>query len=314
VSPRARRAARWAVALGIAAILVAVLDVGEILARLAAADLRLAVPALAGLVAVHLVAVASWQRLTANLAGDELDWPTAVRLYYAALAVGTVTPANIGADVYRVTALGDRSAFGRLTRVVVIQRLTSLAAVVYLGIVGSLALPIDGLGPFVILVGVLGALLTVGVLVLSSSPSRLNGLAGAALHRLGLDDAGTFQGRFRSALVDGFGFGLAFHLASLVLGFVLVAAVDPGVVAAHPIVVLASLAVARLSLALPISPNGIGVQEGLLTVLFFQVGLPPETAIAAALLNRVALLLAAGLGAISLASTGQAHPTFATRR
>jgi uncharacterized membrane protein YbhN (UPF0104 family) len=314
VSPLVRRRLRWAIAVALAAVLVAVLDVGQLASRLAGADLRLAVPAIAGLVAVHLIAVSSWRRLTANLVGRDLAWPLAVRLYYAALAVGTVTPANIGADVYRVTALRDRAAVGRLTRVVVVQRLTSLAAVAYLGVVGALALPIDGLGPFVVLVGMLGAALAVAVVFLSSSPGRMAGLAGSMLRQLGLDDAGTFHGRLRSALVDGFGFGLAFHLTSLVLGFLLVAAVDPAVAGGQPIVVLASLAVARLSLALPITPNGIGVQEGLLGVLFFQLGLAPETAIAAALLNRLALLLAAGLGALSLASSEQAPAVLAARR
>ena len=314
MSPLVRRRLRWAIAVALVAVLVAVLDVGQLASRLAGADLRLAVPAIGGLVAVHLIAVSSWRRLTANLVGRELAWPLAVRLYYAALAVGTVTPANIGADVYRVTALRDRAAVGRLTRVVVVQRLTSLAAVAYLGVVGALALPIDGLGPFVVLVGMLGATLAVAVVFLSSSPGRMAGLAGSMLRQLGLDDAGTFQGRLRSALVDGFGFGLAFHLTSLVLGFLLVAAVDPAVAGGQPIVVLASLAVARLSLALPITPNGIGVQEGLLGVLFIQLGLAPETAIAAALLNRLALLLAAGLGALSLASSEQAPAVLAARR
>jgi uncharacterized protein (TIRG00374 family) len=318
MSPHARRVARWVIAVAIGAVLLAVVDLGQTAARLTGADLRLALPAIASLVGVHLIAVSAWRRLTANLVGREIAWPTAVRLYYAALAVGTVTPANIGADVYRVTALADPAAVGRMTRVVVVQRLTSLAGVAYLGVVGALALPIDGLAPFVVAVGLLGAVLTAAVVFLSSSPDRVHrlagSLAGSVLRRLGLDDAATFRGRFRSALVDGFGFGLAFHVTSLVLGFVLVAAIDPVVAGQQPIVVLATLAVARLSLALPITPNGIGVQESLLAVLFFQVGLPPETAIAAALLNRLALLLAAGLGAVSLASSSQAPPVLAARR
>ena len=312
MSPRAWRAARWVVGIGIAVVLLAVVDVGEIAARLASVDLRRAIPAIAGLVGVHLIAVASWRRLTANLGGTELEWRKAIRLYYAALALGTVTPANIGADVYRVTALGDRAAFGRLTRVVVIQRLTSLGAVVYLGIVGALALPIDGLGPFVLLVGAFGVVLGIAVVVLSSAAGRFGRLAAVLLRRLGLDEPGSFRGRVRSALIDGFGYGLVFHAASVLLGYVLVGAVDPAVASQQPVVVLAALAVARLSLAIPVSPNGIGVQEGLLGVLFVQVGLPPETAIAGALLNRLALLIAAGLGALSLGAAGKAQPAIAT--
>ncbi len=314
MSVRARTAVRWLVGIAIVVVLLALLDLREVGARLAAANLALAVPAIAGLVAVHLIAAASWRRLTATLAGDRLDWPTTVRTYYAGLALGTVTPGNIGADAYRVTAFGDREARGRLTRVVVVQRLTSLAAVAYLGVIGALALPIEGLGPWVLLLGAVGVAVVVAVVLLSTSAGRFGGLVGDLLGRLGLDDAGTFHGRLRSALVDGLGFGLVFHAASLVLGLVLVGAVDPGVVEARPIVILAALAVARVSLALPLSPNGIGIQEGLLGILFLQAGLPAETAIAAALLNRVAMLLAAALGAVCLSVGGQSRLVVAVRR
>jgi uncharacterized membrane protein YbhN (UPF0104 family) len=302
MSPRARRGARWLVAIALVGVLVAVLNPGEILARLASANALLAFPAIAGLVGVHVVAAGAWRRLVTTLAGDHLDWKTAIRMYYAGLAVGTVTPGNIGADAYRVTALGDRASAGRLTRVVVVQRLTSLVAVAFLGVLGALALPIEGLGPLVLLLAAFAVAVAVAVLLLSTSASRFGGAVGGLLRRLGLDDAGSFQGRLRSALVDGLGFGLVFHATSLLLGLVLVAAVDPVVAAQRGIVVLAALAVARVSLALPISPNGIGVQEGVLGILFVQLGLPPETAIAAALLNRLALLLAAGIGAVSLSA------------
>jgi len=98
---------------------------------------------------------------------------------------------------------------------------------------------------------------------------------------------------------DGFGLGLVFHGVSLALGLLLVAAVDPAT-AGRPVEVLAALAVARLSLAVPISPNGLGIQEGALGLLFVQLGLEPEVALAALLLNRVALVGAVLLGAVSL--------------
>jgi len=314
MTPRTRASLRWMVAIALVVLLLVVIDIGEIARLLASTDMLLALPAIAGLVSVHVIAAASWRRLTATLAGTQLDWATSIRLYYAALAFGTVTPANLGADVYRVTALGHRAAFGRLTRAVVVQRLTSIMAVVYLGLVGALALPIDGLGPFVLLLGGVGAATGIAIVILSASPGRFGTVIGTLQRRLGLDERDTFQGRFRGALVDGFGFGLAFHGASLFLGFVLVGAVDARVAAEQPVVVFAALAVARFSLALPISPNGIGVQEGLLAVLFLQVGLPAETAVAAALLNRLALVVAASIGAITLSTGNQARPAFIARR
>jgi uncharacterized membrane protein YbhN (UPF0104 family) len=313
VSARGRTIARWAVALAIVAVLVTLTDLGAIGARLAAADLPLAIPAIAGLVAVHLVGALSWRRLTAVLAGTTLDWPTTIHLYYAAQAIGTVTPGNLGADVHRVTALGEGIGRGRLARAVIIQRLTSIGGLVYLGLIGALSLPIAGLGPFVLLLGGLGAVAALAVVLLSASPSRRSGIVGEILERLGLDDEGaTLRGRLRSAFIDGFGIGLVFHVASLVLGLVLVAAVDP-LAAGQPIVVLGALAVARLSLAVPIAPHGIGVQEGALAVLFIQLGLPAETALAAALLNRLAMLLTAALGSVGLFAGGRARPALVAR-
>src|SRR6185295_3727965 len=106
---------------------------------------------------------------------------------------------------------------------------------------------------------------------------------------------------------DGFGLALLFHTVSLVLGLVLVRAVDADATR-DPWIVLGALAVARLSLAVPISPNGIGIQEGLLAILFVQLGLPADTAIAAALLNRLGFLLTAAVGAAALVSPGAARP------
>ena len=61
--------------------------------------------------------------------------------------------------------------------------------------------------------------------------------------------------------------------------------------------VLASIAIARLSILIPLSPSGLGFQEAALTVLFLQIGLTAELALATALLNRLALLGTMALGA-----------------
>ena len=56
--------------------------------------------------------------------------------------------------------------------------------------------------------------------------------------------------------------------------------------------------VAALSIAgLPLSVNGIGVSEAAFVVLYGQAGLPAEVALAAALLRRVLITLAALVGA-----------------
>jgi uncharacterized membrane protein YbhN (UPF0104 family) len=137
---------------------------------------------------------------------------------------------------------------------------------------------------------------------------RTDAADGGRLGRIfGWTGATVSRGRLRSAVRDGIGLGLVFHGAGLLLGLVLVRAVDAEAVV-QPSLVLAALAVARLSLAVPIAPNGIGIQEGVLAILFVQLGLPAESAIAAALLNRLAFLLTAAVGAISLAVPRGARP------
>ncbi len=313
MSPRQRTLARWLIGLVLVLVLLSWLDLAAIRDRLAGVTLRLALPAMLGLVAVHIISALSWRRLTTELAGVRLDWRTTIRLYYAAQAFGTITPANIGADIYRVMAVAGRVGAARLARPVVIQRLTSIVAIMCLGLVGTLSLRIPGLGWFVVALVAIGTLVALAIIVLSSSPARRPAFVSRFLGRLGLDwGADRGVGRLRVAIRDGFGLGLIFHATSLVLGLVLVAAVDP-LAAGRPLEVLGALAVARLSLAVPLSPNGIGIQEGLLTILFVQLGLPPDTAIAAALLNRLAFLATAALGSVALLVRGRSPAVAAPR-
>lgn len=299
--PRVVTVARWAIALAVVGVLAFWLDLGLLRERLASVDVRLALPAVIGLVAIHLVAALSWRRLTDELAGIRMGWGRTVRLYYAAQALGTVTPANLGADVYRVVAAHPGPGRGRMARPVVIQRLTSILALVVLGALGALALPIEGLTPFVLILGLVGAVSAVLVVAIATGFGIQSGPIAVLAGRLGLVSDAPSRRALASALRDGFALGVVFHAASLLLGLILVAAVDRSVLD-QPAAILGALAVARLSLAIPLSPNGLGIQEGTLAVVFVQLGLPAEVALAASLLNRVAFLLTAVLGSIVLMS------------
>jgi uncharacterized membrane protein YbhN (UPF0104 family) len=305
MNPRVARVARWGLAVVAVGLLVSFVDLGSIGLRLAGTDLRLAVPAVIGLVLVHVIAATTWRRLLRDLAGVSLAWATTLRLYYAAQVLGTVTPGNLGADVYRVVAVGAEAGRAQLAQPVLVQRLTSVVAIVCLAVTGGLFLPIPGLGPFLLVAAAIGVILAV-VSVAAVGPARDRGLVGRLLRRLGwASTAIPARERLRGAIRDGFGLGLLFHATSLVLGLVLVRAVDADA-SADPWIVLGALAVARLSLAIPISPNGIGIQEGLLAILFVQLGLPADAAIAAALLNRLGFLLTATVGALLLVSPSHA--------
>jgi uncharacterized membrane protein YbhN (UPF0104 family) len=280
---------RWAFGLAVVAVLVVQLGAGDVLARLGGVDLRLAVPAIVGLVAVHLLGALSWRVLQTAFAATPPSWPALVRHYYVAQAIGGITPANIGSDTYRFLALrGGGDGWERVAFPIVVQRATSSAAVSLLGVGALLFLPpAAGIAGWI----VSGALIIGAV---SSGAILLIQLRGGGKRR---SSAGEPAQASRAPLIRGtmmaFGLGLAFHAGSIALAYVLVTSITP---AGQPAQIIAALAVARLSILIPFSPSGLGFQEGALAVLFVGIGLPADVALAAALLNRIALLATTLLG------------------
>jgi uncharacterized membrane protein YbhN (UPF0104 family) len=292
-------AARWAFGIGVVGLVVVGLDGAEVMARIRAANGPLVVVAVLGLTAVHAVGAATWAILCRQLAGLRLGWATALRVYYPAQALGGVTPANIGGDAYRVVAVRDASAgWGAAVAPVLVQRATS-----YLSL-ALLALPAIGL----LLFGrhVSGAVLPAAVVLsaLAGAVGVVMLLAPARLARLwsrlpwmaatANPEVGSWQRPPIRSVVTGTGLGLAFHGVSVLLTALLIAAVDPSAVGMP---VVAAIVVARLSLAIPILPSGLGANEAILALLFTGLGLSPQAAIAGLLLGRVALLLTTLVGA-----------------
>jgi uncharacterized membrane protein YbhN (UPF0104 family) len=285
-------ALRWALGIGILAILLASFDASDVLSQLRSARLELAIPAIAGLVAIHLVGATTWRLLAKRLSDQHLPWPMALWTYYVAQGLGGLTPGNLGADAYRVYAAPDGLAgWRRSLRPIAVQRVTSSAALAMLAVVAVAWLPAS-VDTWFVVVGA-AVVLAVGssLLVLFLRRPRGDGTPPA---REPASSPGTLPG----SVVIGLVLGAAFHAGAIGLSYVLVAAVTP---ISDPGPVLACLAIARLSILVPISPSGLGFQEGALSFLFVRIGLSPETALAAALLNRVALLATVALGGVLLA-------------
>ncbi|MDP9469003.1 MAG: flippase-like domain-containing protein [Chloroflexota bacterium] len=303
IAPRAWTIARWAAAFGVVALLVVGLDGGEILERIRSANGLVVVPAVLGLVAVHALGALAWRTLCRQLRGLRLTWATCLRVYYAAQALGGVTPANLGGDAYRVLSLRNAGVdWSDAAAPVLVQRATSYLGLAILALPALGWLAISGRVPVAILaVGLVLCALAAGIaLLLMMAPARLAGV----LARLSWNPAmprGEMQPEAVSpmhapvrSLAIATGFALAFHAGSVLLTGLLVMAVDPS---ATGISVLAAIMVARLSLALPILPSGLGANEAILALLFGGLGLAPQAALAALLLTRVALVLTTLLGA-----------------
>lgn len=271
---------------------------------------QLAVPAIAGMAALHLIGAACWRVLVRRLTGTDLPWLEACKSYYAAQAIGGLTPGNVGGDAYRVFALThDGGSILRASLPVLVQRITSTLVLLGAGVAGAVLIglrwdwrPSPGLIAAVAL-----AVAVTAILVWRTAGWWSRGVVALA-ERSALEHQ-RLAGGFGAGLL----FGVMFHFAALGLSLVLVWSLLPGI----PVLeTLACLAVARLAIALPISPNGLGFQEGALAVLFPHIGLASEVALAVSLLGRVSLLLTMGTG-LALIVSGQVgklrSPAVATR-
>lgn len=294
--------ARWVLGCAIVAFLLLRFDFSAVARVLQHVDLRMAAPAILGLVALHLVAAVAWRDLTVRLAGVTLPWWPALTHYYAAQAVGSITPANLGSDAYRLAATRRPSGgWASLLLPIVVQRVTSSAALIVVALLALVLVPSSFSTRLIILAGVGLALASGAVLLFVRHPRLLAGPLRLLPQRLRPDLRGASPpGRaWVAALTSGMSLALAFHVGSIALVYVLVVALG-GSGDAGP--VLASIAVARLSLLIPLSPSGLGFQEAALTLLFLQIGLTAELALATALLNRLALLGTMALGAALIVS------------
>ena len=292
--------------MGVLAVLVVGLDGHEILARIQAANGLLVVCGVLGLTAVHALGGAAWRLLCRQLGGLRLPWTTTLRVYYAAQALGGITPANIGGDAYRVLAV-RRAGLGWSAAVapVLVQRATSYLALALLALAGLGRLAASSLLPAGILaVGLLLSVLAGGaavLLLLAPGPvaalrARLQRNSAADRREGSTDTANPVRPPLGSVLAATL-LALGFHGLSILLTALLVAAVDPSAIG---IPIVAAITVARLSVAVPILPSGIGANEAILSLLFAALGLAPQIALAALLLTRVALLLTTLLGGLSL--------------
>ena len=305
--PRLLGPARWLLGCAIVAFLLLRFDLGAVARTLQHVDLRIAVPAILGLIAVHLLGAVAWHDLSIRMAGVRLGWWSTITHYYAAQAVGSITPANLGADAYRLAAVQEPArGWATLLLPIVVQRATSYVALSLVALAALVLLPYSASTLPIVLAGAGLTVVSVVVLLVVWRPGQFSGPLRFLPSRMRPDlNATAISAReWVAALTSGTSLALAFHLGSIAMVYLLVVALG-GHADAGP--VIASIAVARLTILIPLSPSGLGFQEAALSVLFLQIGLSAEMALATAVLNRLALLGTMALGA-ALMVGGQTAP------
>jgi uncharacterized membrane protein YbhN (UPF0104 family) len=291
--------------------IVYVYDPAKIQRSLATVDWWLAVPSILGLILVHLFQVESWRLLSRLLSNIDLSWRFAARTYYIAQACGSVTPANVGADVYRAYAVDrERSGWRGAFVPIISQRLMSYLALILLAATCAVTTG-PYARPFAVVTAACLALAYFGARILRRKVGsgwnwNISLLKGPFTRLTGLESMPVWR-QFCGPMIC----ALLFHFFSMLFTYVLVVAV-----AGHASVVdaVATLALARLATMLPFVPYGLGVQEGALVIALPSIGVSAEAAIAVSMLSRIALLGTILVGGITWLLTQRAQKAQPTQR
>jgi uncharacterized membrane protein YbhN (UPF0104 family) len=295
-------ALRVILVLVVLAYVVGSVNIASALHAAAGANAMLVLVSVMVLTSVHVLAALTWRHIGSGLGAPRIGRWSAIRAYYASQAIGGLTPANLGGDAYRVVALRTAgSGWADAAGGVLVQRATSFAALGLIGVVALLALP-DVATTAVPLLVAAGLITIIAAFPMGLVVRRLTGAIASAA--------------FVRASASGLILGLLFHGLAIGASYLLVLAVDP---TSSGIAVVAAVALARLAIAVPVTPSGLGIQEGAMAALFIVLGLDPAVAVAATLLGRLGLLATTviGLGIIAIgrrsqpAASGTAFPATA---
>jgi uncharacterized protein (TIRG00374 family) len=262
-----------------------------------------------------LVSAWKWQRLLAALS-VRVGLPALFRAYWIGAFVSGLLPSTVGGDFVRAALTRRHAGAGPVAASIIVERLTGLAVLLAIVLIVMLARPdLVAAGPLrtavPLALGTGAAVLLLPVLLLArrrapratvpgrSWPGRVRALLatfGGAL---------TDYARRGGALLVACAVSLAFYALIVLFQYAVVRALGlrvglGDVAAVAPLVTLAA--------ALPVSPNGLGVSEGVFVLLYARVGLSPEEALAAALLRRLILTLTAAAGGVLWLASAGARP------
>ncbi|MCG8467119.1 MAG: flippase-like domain-containing protein [Gemmatimonadetes bacterium] len=281
-----------AISLALGAVLLLVVDWSELYASLAGTRPLWIAAGFFLLALQYPVTAIKWR---ASLEAHGLRWPLLrlCRIVAGAAFFNNFLPSSIGGDGYRVARTWPESApKSRALSAVVVERLLGLGALVFLGLIGAVWVAVRQDAPTARLY-VLGSVLAllVGSVGLVSVRSALRDRIAAAIRErpkfaalarnVALVRAA--RGPMMRLVVHSF----VFHFIAVLAVYFILGAL--GATTGYWSVALV-VAVSGLAAALPISLNGLGVQEGSFAFVAAQLGVPFDSALAAAVVVRVLVL------------------------
>jgi uncharacterized protein (TIRG00374 family) len=292
------RAARYVFSLVIVGVVVYWVSTGELLQALREVSL-LDLAILVGLsILLVSVSVIKW-RLFLNRLGIDRPFWRLFELYLVGYFVNTFTPSFIGGDVVRSLALGSNVNRTHAVSATALERYTGIVAMLFMALCAALISPVITKEIlFVLLVAITGCV--VGTWLIFS------GYINALAPRIGLPKKFVeVLDTARQALILGSSdrplvtraliLSIFFHLLTIVNTAAVGAAVGwqgipwSGLLVVVPLILLIG--------AVPISPQGLGVQEGAFVFFLHAVGATTGQALAIALILRAKSYVLAICGA-----------------
>lgn len=254
-------------------------------------------------VANVLISAGKWQVLLRR-GRVRLGYAAAAQLYWIGAFFSNFLPTGVGGDAVRLMMTPSEQGRAPVAASILVERLSGLAVMLAISAVALATLPLE-LGPSRPLGVLLVAALTALVLsilyfptwflaclilveeVLPPLPSRLVGRVRQVAS--GLFGPGTDSRSVTDALV----WSVPFYGAMMLAQYLMLRAVgaDPGAMA----VVLGAPLVSLVSLT-PVTINGLFLAEGAFVLVYASAGVPPEVALAAAIVRRLVDLANSGLG------------------
>lgn len=303
----AYRLAQLLVACGALVLLLFLVDWREATAALAHADPGWILGAFLISAVGVVLSAAKWQGLLRQ-GGIDLPLFTAARLYWIGMFFSNFLPTSVGGDAVRLALTPARGQVVNAAGSILLERLTGLVVMLALCALALRMRPqlLEDVGlhdPLLIVVLVL----TFGTVLLLLAPSLLAYLlppvierSPCALRRLlavmhGASVTVAEQASSGSALTRAVLLSLPFYGTIILAQYCVLKAVGSTI----PFSQVALLAaIVPLLTIVPLSINGLGVAEGVFVLLYSQVGVVPELALAAAVLRRLVDLANSALGGI----------------